>query len=74
MIKMTPSFYLKKEKNSKHLKDSVFIETSGLGHSMHSDELYKNLSSFIWVIIEMTVLQFQYSAFDIEHIKLKKVQ
>jgi hypothetical protein len=44
MIKMTLMFYLKKEKNSKYWKDSVFIETSGLGHSMHSDELYKNLS------------------------------
>jgi hypothetical protein len=29
-------------------KDSVFIETSGLGHSMHSDELYTKISQFLF--------------------------
>ncbi|TDE04637.1 alpha/beta fold hydrolase [Flavobacterium hiemivividum] len=29
-------------------KDAVFIETSGLGHSMHSDELYKKVSQFLF--------------------------
>ena len=29
-------------------KDAVFIETSGLGHSMHSDDLYKKVSQFLF--------------------------
>jgi pimeloyl-ACP methyl ester carboxylesterase len=29
-------------------EDAVFIETSGLGHSMHSDELYKKISQFLF--------------------------
>lgn len=29
-------------------KDAIFIETSGLGHSMHSDELYKKVSQFLF--------------------------
>lgn len=29
-------------------KDSVFIETNGLGHSMHSDELYKKVCQFLF--------------------------
>lgn len=29
-------------------KDAVFIETRGLGHSMHSDELYKKVSKFLF--------------------------
>lgn len=29
-------------------KDSVFIKTSGLGHSMHSEELYKKISQFLF--------------------------
>lgn len=29
-------------------KDAVFIETNGLGHSMHSDELYKKVSQFLF--------------------------
>ncbi|NGY37512.1 alpha/beta hydrolase [Flavobacterium sp. XN-5] len=29
-------------------KNAVFIETSGLGHSMHSDELYKKVSRFLF--------------------------
>jgi hypothetical protein len=29
-------------------KDAVFIETRGLGHSMHDDELYKKVSDFLF--------------------------
>ncbi len=29
-------------------KDSVFIKTKGLGHSMHDDELYKKVSAFLF--------------------------
>lgn len=29
-------------------KDSVFIETNGLGHSMHDDELYRKVSHFLF--------------------------
>lgn len=29
-------------------KDAVFIETSGLGHSMHSDDLYNKVSQFLF--------------------------
>ena len=29
-------------------KNSVFIETNGLGHSMHDDELYKKVSQFLF--------------------------
>ncbi|WP_367773811.1 alpha/beta hydrolase [Flavobacterium sp. WC2421] len=29
-------------------KDSIFIETNGLGHSLHGDELYKKVSEFLF--------------------------
>ncbi|WP_016989235.1 alpha/beta hydrolase [Flavobacterium sp. ACAM 123] len=29
-------------------KDAIFIETNGLGHSMHSDDLYKKISRFLF--------------------------
>jgi len=29
-------------------KDSVFIETTGLGHSLHDDELYKKIARFLF--------------------------
>jgi hypothetical protein len=39
-------FYLKKEKNASTWKNAVFVQTSGLGHSMHSDELYNKIVRF----------------------------
>jgi hypothetical protein len=36
-------FYLKKEKITSTWKNAVFVQTSGLGHSMHSDELYNKI-------------------------------
>ncbi|WP_369753231.1 alpha/beta fold hydrolase [Flavobacterium sp. WC2409] len=29
-------------------KDSIFIETNGLGHSLHDDQLYKKVSEFLF--------------------------
>jgi hypothetical protein len=29
-------------------KNSTFIETKGLGHSMHDDELYKKVAGFLF--------------------------
>jgi predicted alpha/beta hydrolase family esterase len=29
-------------------KDSIFIETTGLGHSLHQDELYKKIARFLF--------------------------
>jgi len=29
-------------------KNSVFIETKGLGHSMHSEDLYEKVSAFLF--------------------------
>jgi hypothetical protein len=43
---LTMLYYLKKEKNSGCLENN-FIETKGLGHSMHDDELYKKYRFFI---------------------------
>ncbi|WP_423909753.1 alpha/beta hydrolase [Flavobacterium sp.] len=31
-------------------KDAVFIETSGLGHAMHDDQLYEKIASFLFEI------------------------
>jgi hypothetical protein len=39
-------FYLKKEKIASTWKNAVFVQTSGLGHSMHSDELYNKIVRF----------------------------
>jgi hypothetical protein len=61
------------KKNSKYLKDSVFIETSGLGHSMHSDELYTKISQFYSSNYRNDLFCIPiFSLLDIEHIKLKK--
>jgi hypothetical protein len=50
MIPMILLFYLKKEKKLQVLGKILFRKTSGLGHSMHSDELYKKSSVFYSVI------------------------
>ena len=36
------------KKISSAWKDSIFIETKGLGHSMHGDELYQKVSNFLF--------------------------
>lgn len=36
------------KKIAKAWKDATFIETKGLGHSMHDDVLYKNIYSFLF--------------------------
>ena len=36
------------QKISSAWKDSVFVETKGLGHSMHDDALYKKVSQFLF--------------------------
>jgi pimeloyl-ACP methyl ester carboxylesterase len=36
------------EKIASTWKNAVFIETKGLGHSMHSEELYKKISKFLF--------------------------
>jgi hypothetical protein len=41
-------FYLKKEKIASTWKNAVFMQTSGLGHSMHSDELYNKIVRFLF--------------------------
>jgi hypothetical protein len=35
-------------KNCKYLENAVFVQTSGLGHSMHSDELYNKIVRFLF--------------------------
>ena len=43
-------FFEEGKKISNAWKDSIFIETKGLGHSMHDDELYQKVSNFLFEI------------------------
>jgi hypothetical protein len=36
-------------KNCKYLEKCCFVQTSGLGHSMHSDELYNKIVRFFFI-------------------------
>ena len=36
------------QKIAKSLKNAEFIETEGLGHSMHNDELYQKITRFVF--------------------------
>jgi hypothetical protein len=47
MILMTPVVAFTEGQKNSRWKNAVFIETNGLGHSMHSDKLYKQVYHFL---------------------------
>jgi hypothetical protein len=55
------------EKKSKYLENAVFIETSGLGHSMHSDELYKKSPNFYLIDLSFSKYTNLFSNFITSH-------